>query len=82
MDGSKSFSISVQVFSFILLAVSSMLVSGCMSIHTAAEAGNVGCVRRWLALGISPNTRGKYGVILNVNFSIRKSLESARSEIV
>jgi ankyrin repeat protein len=27
-----------------------------MSIHTAAEAGNVGCVKRWLALGVSPNS--------------------------
>jgi ankyrin repeat protein len=56
MDGRKSFSAGVRVFSFILLAASSMLVTGCMSIHTAAEAGNVGCVRRWLALGVSPNS--------------------------
>lgn len=56
MYESKSFSTGVQVFSFILLATSSMLVTGCTSIHTAAEAGNVGCVKRWLALGVSPNS--------------------------
>ena len=57
MDERKSFSVGVQVFSFVLLAVSSSLISGCTSIHAAAEAGNVGCVKRWLALGVSPNTR-------------------------
>ena len=56
MYKSKSFSAGVRVFSFVLLTASSMLVAGCMSIHTAAEAGNVGCVKRWLALGVSPNS--------------------------
>ena len=57
MDGSKSLSAGLRVFSFVLPAVSLLFIGGCMSIHTAAEAGNVGCVRRWLALGVSPNTR-------------------------
>jgi len=57
MSERKTFSKGVRVFSFIFLAAGPMLVTGCMSIHTAAEAGNVGCVRRWLALGVSPNTR-------------------------
>lgn len=55
MDRKKSFPEGVQVFSFILLTASSMLVAGCTSIHAAARAGQFGKVERWLALGVSPN---------------------------
>lgn len=57
MNERSVLSISVQIFSFMLLAASSSLISGCMSIHTAAGAGNVSEVRRQLAWGVNPNTR-------------------------
>jgi ankyrin repeat protein len=40
----------------VLSAASSMLVAGCMSIQNAAKKGDVGCVKMWLAVGVSPNS--------------------------
>jgi len=40
-----------------LLILGSVSLVGCMSIHQAAEAGNVGEVRRQLAWGVNPNSR-------------------------
>jgi ankyrin repeat protein len=56
MDGSKSSLRIIRLVSLFLLALALMSFNGCMSIHTAAEAGNVGCVKTWLALGVSPNS--------------------------
>lgn len=48
---------SAGVFAILSLVMASTLLTGCMSIHTAASAGNVGEVRKQLAWGVSPNTR-------------------------
>ena len=57
MGERKSFSTGVRVFSFILLATSSMFVDGCMSIQTAAHRGNLKEVERQLAWGVNVNNR-------------------------
>jgi len=41
----------------LLLMPLSVYSNGCMSIHTAARAGNVDEVNRQLAWGVNPNTR-------------------------
>ncbi|MHC4477687.1 MAG: ankyrin repeat domain-containing protein [Planctomycetota bacterium] len=48
---------SAGVFGIFSLVMASTLLTGCMSIHTAASAGNVGEVRKQLAWGVNPNTR-------------------------
>jgi ankyrin repeat protein len=40
-----------------LLILLSTLFAGCMSIHTAAQAGNLGEVKKQLAWGVNPNSR-------------------------
>jgi ankyrin repeat protein len=49
--------ISVRIIGVFLLMFTTILLAGCMSIHTAARAGNVGEVKRQLAWGVNPNSR-------------------------
>jgi len=57
MDKRKSFSVGEEILSLILLSAGSILLCGCMGIHTAAEKGNVSEVRRQLAWGVNPNAK-------------------------
>lgn len=52
----KLFSKGVRILSLIMLAAGSAPITGCMSIHTAAETGNASEVKRQLAWGVNPNT--------------------------
>lgn len=61
-----------------LPAAGSSLITGCMSIHTAAEAGNVGCVKTWLAVGVSPNS----DFCWYANTPLIKAAAYGRTEIV
>ncbi len=56
MDKRTSFTASAQTFSFVLLIAGSLLITGCMSLHTAARAGNVSEVKKQLASGVNPNS--------------------------
>ncbi|MBW8039124.1 MAG: hypothetical protein FVQ85_03900 [Planctomycetes bacterium] len=53
----KLFTNSTRTISISLLVLVSTVLAGCMSIHTAARAGNLGEVKRQLAWGVNPNTR-------------------------
>lgn len=57
MNGSKSFSIWVRVFGFVILVSCSLVICGCISIQTAARRGNLKEVERQLALGVNANSR-------------------------
>lgn len=57
MSTAKLFSIGMRIAGVSLLALVSTILSGCMSIQTAARAGNVGEVKRQLAWGVNPNSR-------------------------
>lgn len=54
--GQKSYLVFSQIIGITLLTMTAVLLTGCMSIHTAASAGNVAEVKKQLAWGISPNS--------------------------
>ena len=61
-----------------LLMLASVLLTGCMSIHTAARQGKVEVVKRQLALGVSPNNNwSRYA-----NTPLIKAAESGRIKVV
>ena len=55
MSEKKLYSASVRILSLVLLVLGLLQTTGCTSIHAAARAGQVDEVKRWLALGLSPN---------------------------
>lgn len=53
----KLFTNSARIISVSLLVSVSTVLTGCMSIHTAARNGNLTEVKKQLAWGVNPNTR-------------------------
>ena len=78
MSERKLFSTSVQILCLILLVSGSTVITGCMSIHTAAGAGNIGEVKRQLWLGVSPNSDFSW----YANTPLIKAAVYGRTEIV
>ena len=56
MNRIKSSSMTIRIVGVSLLTLSSTVLSGCMSIQTAAGAGNVDEVERQLAWGVNPDS--------------------------
>jgi len=73
-----SFSTGVRISCLILLVLGSIQTAGCMSIHAAAEAGNVSEVKRQLWLGRSPNSNFSW----HANTPLIKAAENGRIEVV
>ena len=78
MDKRNSFSVDVRIISLISLAAGSLLITGCVSIHTAAGAGNVSQVKKQLAWGVNPNTR----TFWMLNTPLIKAAAYGRVEVV
>ena len=53
----KLLQVGMQTVSVFLLVLLMVPFTGCMSIHTAASAGNVAEVKKQLAWGVNPNKR-------------------------
>jgi ankyrin repeat protein len=53
----KLFANRTRTIGLSLLILTSTVLTGCMSIHTAARVGNLGEVKKQLAWGVNPNTR-------------------------
>ena len=53
----KLFTYSTHTIGLSLLILTSTVLTGCMSIHTAARMGNLGEVKKQLTWGVNPNKR-------------------------
>lgn len=78
MSERKLFSKGLRVLCPVLLILSLMQIAGCMSIHTAAEQGNVSAVRSQLAWGENPDAR----TLLSRDTPLIKAAANGHIEVV